>query len=329
MLLRAQGQEYRLTRNIQDEFQVPLSLSTGGSQPEPMAQYVYPRNLTSVESTDGNFFVPMHTADINSITNIVLGSNWYTSDPDIRSTEIWHSRLRIAYQARYQVTNNNNHDIRVQCLVFKVKRDVPNNTGGPANRALSNPLNSCGEYLWDANDTSATGVTATASNLGLHTECIKIQNLPPWYHWFKLKKSFTFTLGINETRSHYVRRTRTVNTVDLYPQTVTTQTTSLEQPIPISCFWKGDSFIIYKLFSAPADYNAADTDPTLQKLTTRTAPTIILSYQCNYLVSKPSVAMKRQFQPLGTVGMATSLTAADINIMQEDDIKEGTEKHAD
>jgi len=311
-LVKAQGQVFKLTRNIQSEFQVPLA-SVDAIQ-EPKAQWMWPR-VPSADQASHSYYTPQGYFDMVDLMPKVFGTGWYAT---LNNSEVFDSYFSIAWQARYMVMNLTNVPVRYVAKVFKVKRDVPNLATSTSTRSFNNPLNIVGQYLKDIGD-KAIADGADANNSGLHTERVQLESIPAWNHWFKTLRTDRFTLGPGKRKAHTLkRRNHNIKLVDLFPNVIAG---TVSAPAILNAFRRGDTFIMYKMLSDPADVNDATSDP-LSAESTRTTPLSLLSYQVNYIVRKPNVTIRSQFTPLDSHGFKSGVAAADIAVMADDDIKE-------
>lgn len=322
-LLKAEGQLYKFTRNIQCEFQVPLALAAAGgsTQVEPRAQYMWPRLNTANEAlVVGGFYTPEDAQDLGNIMPYVFGNTWYTTVVD----EIYRTGWNIAYKARYQCTNMSNSTTKYDMLVFRVIRDTSNSAATLINSSPINPLNIVGQQLKAGIDRSAAD-DGDAKSSALHTERIQIEKEPSWRHYHKLLMKKSFMLGPGETKTHFIgRRSRFVKLIDYYPDAIVGQAS-----IPAMLMWRrrGDKFIMYKMYSMPADVNDATVGLTADS--TRTVPVSLLSYQVNYFINKPAIRPASAFIALPSSGFKAIPVAADIAIMGDDDVKEVAMRNVD
>lgn len=322
-LLKAEGQLYKFSRNVQSEFQVPFTLAAagGGTNAEPMAQYMWPRtNSASEQLVPLGFMTPEDAVDIATMVPLVYGTTWYSSVVD----EVFRTGWNIAYKARYQCTNMSNTETRYEVLVFRQVRDAPNTTASAFAASLINPLNVVGSQLKGGLD--RTGVDfADARNTALHTERILLENQPSWRHYHKLLSKKKFVLGPGKTKTHYIgRKTRFVKMLEYFPDTIIGQPAA---PTMLMYRRRGDKFLMYKALSSPADVN--DTVIGLAAETTRTIPVSLLSYQCNYFIHKPNVRPASAYITLPTHGIKAVVGAADIVVMADDNVQEVVQRNVD
>lgn len=311
-LLKAEGVRYKFTRNIQSQFKVPFISALGST--EPTAQYMWVRQPLATEDLS-DMYHPMVVHDISAMISSILGTGWWSTTIN---SEIWETVLQVAWQARYSVTNLSNTPVDYERLVFRVKRDVPNFAAGTVTLAMGNPFNIVGEYLYQTGD-KAAGDSQSAVNAGLHTERIKLENIPAWYHWYKLVNKKRFTLHPGATKKHVLRRKPYLfHPIDQYPTIVAGQI--IGQPSPSYCRMRGDTFIVYKMISRPADIN--DAVAPLEANSTRTAPLSLMAYQCNYLITKPSVRKNTVLNQLVSYGLGIAAADANIAVMADEDFKE-------
>lgn len=310
-LLKAEGQKYKLTRNVQCEFQVP---NLNAASLEPTAQYMWPRgNLSSeAQTTASAFMAPMYHNDISQIMSTVLGSSWWA----LQSTEIYQQKLLIAWKARYQVTNLSNTEVNYERLVFRVKQQIPFVGLTTFNNNTGNPFNLAGAYLAAVQELNS-GDAIDATNAALHTERNDIQYNPAWNHWYELKSKKRFSLNPGKTITHILnRKQRMFNALEMYPNILTPGGV---QATPLFVQLRGDTFIVYKMLSSPADVN--DAALPLLATSTRTQPISLLSYQVNYFVLKPNVKPSTQFTAMTSYGI-TATGIANIALMGNNNIVE-------
>lgn len=316
--LEASGQKFHLTRNIQSQFQIPL---LNAATSEPTAQYMWPRELDSNEASN-SYYTPWDHHDTYSAMNLIYGSGWYSMTSN---TEAWDTYLKIAWKARYQVTNLSNSEVVFERLVFKVKRDMPQYTGSTVIKSLLNPLNVVGQYLRQKGDLTVTDA-GDATNAGLHTERNSVQNIPAWNHWITLKNKKRFVLAPGKTKTHVIGRKSYIwKMINAFGDAIPT-TGSETEPLGLVARARGDLFIMYKMISGPADIN--DGLAPLVSPSTRTVPRALLSYQVNYTVAKPAERVRTQFTPLPSHGIQVS-AAANIVFMGNSDISEQKQVNAD
>jgi len=319
-LLRAEGQQYKASRNIECQFKVPLQNwgSTIGAEAEPTAQYVWPRTPDADEAAIDSYRHPFDQWDQFDLLTNVFGATWWNT---VFDTSLYSTSFLMSYIARYQIMNGTNIPVRFQALTFKVKKNVPWSSTANGTLNLSNPMNIAGEYLYRSRDTVNTD-QGGAKNKALHTERVQIERIPTWNHWFRLVRKKHFSLDPGASHSVVVkRRQRNLRMIDVMPNA----TSFTAVPAPAFCFMEGDVFVMFKMLSDIADVNDATTDP-LTALSTRTTPLCLLSYQVNYFIARPAVMPKTSYQALQSSGFKEDVTEATIGVMADDDIKETSEK---
>lgn len=316
-LIKAEGQRVNFTRNIECQFQVPFATVHGGAAiTEPTAQYMWPRlpDTTAEDESQGGFYSPEYLTDMGIIIDGVLGAGWYNL---LNNSELYETKIGIAWKARYSVTNMSNKVVEFERLVFKIKRDVPSATGTNL-VSLDNPFNMAGEYLYTTQDATSLDFQ-NASNNGLHTERNRIETIPTFNHWYKLLSKKKFHLGPGATKTHSIKRkSHMFSPIDMWPNVKPLG--AISQPAGSFLRTKGNTFIIYKMFSQPADMN--DTLLPLKALSTRTAPIGLLGYQCNYYTTKFALRKRTQFTPLSTLGFGQPASNADVVVMGNGQIGE-------
>lgn len=316
-LLKAEGQRFRFNKVIQCEFAVPFAKLIGTVNQEPTAQYMWPRQIGAGEN-NGGFYTPATQNDMLNMMDFIFGTGWYTT----QTSEVWDSNFTMSWKARYEVVNITNIPVRYEVERWKIMKDVPYVAGGASSQNTLNPLTLAGQYLYSTGDTTALS-NQDAGNTGLHTIRNQLSANKAWTNWYTRTSKKTFTLQPGKMKAHTIsRKTYTQRLVDNYPNILVNQIVS---PTPLFCRRKGDSFLLYKMLSEPADVNDVIADP-LQETSTRTTPKSVLSYQCQYTVLKPNVRKQTAFIPLPTLGYnTTTLTMADIAVMADSDFKEAPE----
>lgn len=311
----AEGRIITMSRNVQSVFKVQLSNTYLGSEEEPMATYIYPRENLATE-TLGAFFGPLNLADWNLIMSQTYGAGtiWGTTD------QLYDHRIQIGYKARYQIRNNTGYPGKYEVLVFKWRKDVPNFNQASFTYPWDHPLNVAGAYLEKQSDIASNDLE-NADNKGLHTERIKLENIPPIRQYLKLIKKKYFVLGPGAIKTHILKKKlKTYRLSDAYNQQLGS---IVSQPQPIWTWRKGNILLFYKSISDPSALVAADTNP-LTVNTTRTTPVTLLSYQCNYFTRHESAILpdhRSRHVTLTTIGYKDNALEADIANIGDDDMK--------
>lgn len=302
---------FKFTRNVQSEFQVPLTLA-GVAQAEPRAQYMWPRTNTSTENSTV-FYHPEEYHDYNDMVNEIFGTSWYDSIRD----EVWRTMLYIAWNCRYEITNLTNVDIHYEALTYKVRRDVSNLGTSTTSYGFQNPFNVVGMQLCAGQDTGAADAS-DATNVGLHTERIQLKYQPAWAHFYKEVRKHKFKLGPGKSKTFRLKKKgHVIKLLDIYQSVIVNQGT---KPAATNCRKQGDVFMIFKMLSGAAGIN--DGIVGLAATSTRTIPVSLLAYQCNYIINKPNFAMISKFVALPSSGFGVPASIADIAVMGDDDFKE-------
>lgn len=316
--MKAQSTLYKYTRNVQCQWQIPPLNATAL---EPTAQYMWPHNPAISAGADNSpsFFSPWNKQDIQLIVPLVFGNAWFNT----QISEIFKTKMLLAYQARYQVTNMSNTKTRYEKLVFVCKRDVTNYTGGSSITSLTNPMNLAGAWNYALSD-QAVGDAKDALNNGLHTERHQLTQSASWNYFFKLKSKEKFTLGPGQTKTSYIKqKAKEWKPISQYPDLIVNQ---VAQPNGSCNFIKGYPIVLYRMFSEPADINDAVAPATA--LSTRTQPVSLMSYQINYFIRKPTTSPGVVFQVLGADGIQ-NVVAASVVVMQNQNIIEQPQRNVD
>jgi len=312
-MLKADGLRYKLTRNIQSEFQVPLA-SVDAIQ-EPKAQYMWPKDVGTTDQTAA-FYTPLNWNDVDAIVPAVFGTQWYGTG---NTSQVWEIKASLSWQARYQVVNLTNVTVNYEVMMFKCKRDIPNFASTTEGQSFANPLNIAGQYLKQTND-KAGADSGDASNGGLHTERNQLNNIPAWNYWYKQVTKKKFSLAPGKMKTNFIKsKTKPFQLIDWYPQTIVQSAIPIEPPA-LFCRRKGQTFLLYKMLSAPADVN--DSAAPKDAESTRTTPLSLLSYQVNYTLFVPELYQRTKFLPLTTIGYKAGAAQADIRVMGDSLITE-------
>jgi len=314
------GRQWDTRKQYASQFQVPLTAVEYADIKET-AQYMWPRQPSANYAT-GNHDYPFNQTDVKAlIAEAYPLLQWDTITPYIYMNEFY-----TGYEAKYQVRNQTNTTVRYEAIKMKCKKHIYG-TGEEHQHDVpifwnwNNLFNIAGRYLSCIDDPSIAD-NGDANNLSLQDAAIDITKLPPIKLYFSSKKK-RFTLGPGQVKTFTIRvKKDTLRLLEMFSANKGLASTNFP-PFPMQVWRKGTQHMIFRMFSDPADSTSdGQTDPKLS-LSTRTNPLSILTYQVTYHSSAPATAKSKQVYKLAPQGYDTSIVAANVNIMRDDDFKEG------
>jgi len=312
------GDQWLMTRAVQSEFQVPLSLdSTGTGQPiEPAAQYCWPRSVTAGSAEKDEMWYPWCTADVQAFLD-----NCFTSNQILYQNAIlFKNFFTCRYTAEYSVRNQTNFPVRYEILRFRCKRDIYRKTD-TNHRDYTNPFNMASLYLYRLADQSAAD-SSYADNRALHTNRVKFEQIPTITSVFSCRKKYR-TLQPGQVIHYTIHGKKTFNVIDLVGDTIVGTAASWAHPQ----WFEGTKWMAFKMLSDSADYTGADgeTGNILHNESTRTTPACLLTYEIKYNVLVPNSNRETKVKLLGSAGIHDAPTAGTIANMADSDEKESVQ----
>lgn len=318
-LIRANGIKKTFTTHNQCEWKVRAANEIGSiTGVITRAQWMWPRQPGV--SLASFVLAPEYIRDWNNIILAMFGTTWYVG----RAQDIYNHKFMLGYRARYSVTNQTNSPVDYKYYICKWRRDIPRIFG---NNTLDyeNIFNVAGAYL--ARLSSPDNLSnADATNDALTFESENMLTYPPVKDLIKVVKTGKFTLAAGDNRAVSIsRRTRRINILKMYPPMTpgTVETT----PQPNYHWEKGDSFVLFRMFTRPADYNDG-TVVAEDALSTRTTPVSLLSYDCKYTAMRMEPLQNMQHVILPSYGLLDDVDETKIQVVADDDIKAVPEARA-
>jgi len=273
----ANGKIWIVRRQVQCEWQVPPATTSSGVENYEPSIYCYPRKQDVAMSLENNTMTyPLDNADLFSICQQSMSLS-------ATGLDAYQSFLLLKYKAKYIIRNQSNYAVRYQVLKFKVKRNIPYVAyEDPVTKQQSwrNPFNVAGDWLHRTGEASSPGI-ADASHNSLHKINCEVEKIPPFRHMFSIKKKY-FKLSPGQTKAFSLTGFKQFKKIDLVGMEV-----ELNDAINVkNDHWAGSQFLVFKMMSDPADWNATETNIWFSK-STRTVPTCLLSYQIEYHIRQP------------------------------------------
>jgi len=309
----AQGNIYLARRQVQCEWQCPPAKTTGGAINFNPSIYCYPRPVLETVSLERERMIyPFDNADLWKIYQQRL----YPSDTGTNPYQVF---VMIKYRAVYEIRNQSNYKVDYHALKFKVKRNIPYvPLADPAvlEQSWINPWNVAGNFVQRTGEGSGGGI-ADASHQVLHKISCEVQKIPPFQYAFSCKKK-PFSLSPGQTRKFVITGYRQFKKIDLVGAEIEGGTITHVK----NDHWAGSQFIAFKMMSAPADWNAAETSVWTSS-STRTVPSCLLSYQIEYQVRQPIVNQANNISTieLGTWGFAENDDNSKVQNMGNEEMK--------
>jgi len=311
------GSRTNVIKNIQCEFQVPLSQLTGLYDTlQGSCQYVWPRLVTDTTTKEKSaMHFPMNASDMLTMAQYF----WTGGGTGLTDYQRW---LSVKYRAQYTLRNQNNFPTRYEVIRFRAKRNVP--WVDPTNttaKSYGNLMNVAGNWIHRTGQPAGAG-TPDATHEALHIIDTKVEQLPPIKWAFSCKKKL-IKLEPGEQREFSVSGGKSFTKVEMIGQEIEGQSLSHV----VNDVWRGTEFIVFKMYSEPADYADAETDIWLAK-STRSTPVCLLTYRIHYNVVKPLAHADISLLDLGQTGLVAVPVAANIGNMADDDEKVKAEANA-
>lgn len=250
----------------------------------------------------------------------MFGTTWYEN----REQDIYHNKYYLGYRARYSVTNQTNAPVDYRYYVIKWRRDIPD-VGVQTNTLdYENIMNVAGAYLAKISAPTITS-DGDARNDALTFEAENFLTYPVIKDLVKVVRSGKFTLDAGDSRAVNIsRKIRQINLLKMYPPITTGNGTLIES----NYHWeKGDSMVLFRMFSRPADYADEEKDPE-DALSTRTTPLSLLSYSCKYSAMKMTPLPTVTQLSLPSYGLQDTVDEAKINVIADTDVKATPEVRA-
>jgi len=275
-LTKIQGAVVRYAEGCQNHWQVPVSTDDGLGFVEPRATYMWNKIL----GTD--LTVPMYYP-LRPILILQLLQKFYPSFGAITNNSfswIYNTMIHVKWTAKYIVKNTCNMPVKYQAIKFTSKDDIIDPEAA-ANKYYSynNLMNIAGAE----SVRTGKGVTDDATNLSLTWERTKIETYKTIKVFFKTQKK-AFTLQPGKAKTFTLSGSKWLNTLKLYTG-LWINLTALE---PRQTWQKGVSHLMFKMYSDLSDYKEAVVTNPLEQASTRTTPSSMLSYQCDYVATKPT-----------------------------------------
>lgn len=315
-LATAQGYRVNFDRGIQCEFQVPLTELKGDDNTlMGGACYCYPRAPGDSIGIKSQMYYPFCQPDTLGIATHMLNQG-------STGTDAYNSFLQATYKAHYTIRNQNSFPTRFEVMRFRSKRNLPfvSNISTSIN-GYQNLFNVAGNYLKRTGQSTGTGA-GDATNTSLYLIPTRAELIPPVKWAFSCKKKM-IKLEPGEQRSFSVSGRRSFTKVELFGMEIETQSIANVR----YDHWARSTFVCFKMYSEPADYNDATTN-ALNAESTRTTPVCLLTYRCRYNVLAPQYLPTISHFNLGVLGVVAEPVAANIANMGDDDEKDIVQSNA-
>jgi len=314
------AKQFETRKQYASQFQVPLT-SVEYANIKETAQYMWPRQPGNNYAT-GNHDYPFNQTDVKALISEAFPNLvWNTVTPYIYMNEFY-----TGYTAKYQVRNQTNTTVRYEAIKMKCKKDIYGSAEEhqhdvPIFWNWNNLFNVAGCYLSCIDDPSIAD-NGNANNLSLQNAATDITKLPPIKLYFSSKKK-RFTLAPGQVKTFSIRvKAQNMRLLDMFAANKGLPSENFP-PFPIQVWRKNTEHMIFRMFSDPADSTSdGQTDPMLS-LSTRTNPLSILTYQVVYHSVAPNLYKTKTVYQLPYAGYDPSIVAADVNIIRDEDFKEG------
>lgn len=322
-LIKATGLKKTWEAAVQCEWKV-LPTQTdgiGSTAVRPRAQWMWPREPGA--QLRSWVIAPEYTRDWQNIMTGLTGNAWTLTNID----DMYNYKVRLGYRARYSVTNQTNAPVDYKYYICKWRRDIPKIEGTDHSFDFENIFNVAGAYLAKMQDPTV-GPPNDATNQALTYETENFLTYPVIRDLIKVTKSGKFTLDAGDNKAINIsRRVRQLNLLKLYRPFANPDPPVQFTPEPAYQWEKGDSFVLFRMFSRPADYGDS-TIVALDAKSTRTTPVSLLSYTCKYFSAIMQPLSSVQHATLPSYGLQDSPDETKINVVADDDVKAVPERRA-